>query len=529
MSGLLAVVPAKGTSRGVIAKNLRLVDGVPMFLSRCRVLAETGGVARVVASTDSPEIAGIARLHGFTVIDRPAHLATDEATVADVAQHVVEVLDWQDDVGVFQPTSPLVSSSTIEHALKSWPDWCDSLMAVTPVDHFCWLANFPLFDERVNRQWRDPHELVHAETGAIQLARNQLVRQGRLVGDNPYPYTIQGAEAIDIDSYADLAAARLAVGRKRIQFRVAVGRDVGSGHLYRCLRLAEELAHHDITFSLLADGQPYVAAPGVDWAWDMVRARGWEAHREPFWPDLVVHDALDSDASAVAQAKANGVKLVTFEDEGDGARYADLVINELAHPDGSNTLAGPRFSILRAEYACLPPYEVRDHLERVLIVLGGTDAANLSGRLSFVVRNLLASHVDVRLVLGPGVPADHEPDVKGVTVLRDVRSMAAELHAADLVLTSMGRTTYECAAVGVPFVALAANERESRHYRLPGGIYLGPWVTVADRDITEAVLRLDGSPSFRGECSSTLRGRGPDGLGLARVCHRIHGLLEGLD
>ena len=505
---MLAIVPARGGSRGVRRKNLRNVAGRPLLLHTLEMLRKTQAFSRVVVSTEDAEIASVVRLHGFEVVDRPPRLAADDTTIGEVAAYTTELLGWAGEVGVFQPTSPTLTFATVIDAVREFrTGGYASLGSVTPDAKLRWDVFGPLYGARVNRQQAD---LEWRETGGIQLARACPVGDtDPLVGNPHHLFEVPAAEAHDIDTPDDLEAARRTLGRKRITISLAASKSLGAGHLFRCLSIGEELAHHDLRFAL---------GDAPNWAFDRVQQAGF---RPGFWyePDLVISDALDTTAEQVAGWKAKGAKVVTLEDLGDGSGFADLVVNELYDDRRPNVESGPRWAVLRPEFLSLPPVEVRN-TRKVVVLFGGTDPAHLSERVSRVA----AREALVTVLLGPG--AEPREFVSGVEV-RTEGSVAELVRSADLVVTSAGRTVHEVAACGVPVVSIAANERESRHSHCPGVLRLPVHVAVSDEQIQETVGRLLASPELRAEMAATARAA-VDGLGARRIAHRVEGILEGL-
>jgi spore coat polysaccharide biosynthesis predicted glycosyltransferase SpsG len=388
----------------------------------------------------------------------------------------------------------------------------------------------PLFGERVNRQFAE-HPVLR-ETGGIQLVRADALRSGRqLVSDAHLLFEIGGDEGLDIDTNDDLIAARSRTSRGTVVFRLCANRTVGSGHLHHCLQIADELADHRLRF-LLRDCDPFVG--------ELLTAQGYE-HREETdlatdlrelageGPSLVVNDVLDTTEAEILTQRAAGFKVVNVEDLGSGTRFADWVVNAL-YPvqDGAATHSawGPAYATLRSEFLALPPKQIREQPERVLITFGGTDPSGLALRCARLLDGELGT--SIRVIRGPGAPPQEFPP--GTEVLDTGASMADELMAADLAVTSAGRTVYEAAAAGTPLVVLAANAREATHAHLgyeAGVVFLGLGSLVDDEQITETVKRLLGDPALRGELSTRLR-TSIDGRGAARIGNRIRDLLAGL-
>jgi CMP-N-acetylneuraminic acid synthetase len=109
---VLGLVPARGGSKGVLGKNVRLLAGRPLIDYTAQAARESGVLDRVVLSTDSTEIAEVGRRCGLDVpFLRPASLAADDTPMLPVIRHAMETLaasGWMADVIVLlQPTSPL--------------------------------------------------------------------------------------------------------------------------------------------------------------------------------------------------------------------------------------------------------------------------------------------------------------------------------------------------------------------------------------------------------------------------------------
>ena len=244
---------------------------------------------------------------------------------------------------------------------------------------------------------------------------------------------------------------------------------------------------------------------------------------------MVVNDVLDTSEHEVLVQRSAGYRVVNIEDLGPGAKLADWVVNAL-YPvqdgDGTHVSSGPRYATLRSEFINLPPKTVRERPERILITFGGTDPGGLAARCA----RLLAPTVDaeIRVILGLAAPDEDFPE--GVVTQRHVRSMAAEMMDADLVLCAAGRTVYEAAAAGTPVAVLAQGAREATHSHLSylsGVVFLGIGPLVDDQHVVGVVQRLLGDHALRLELSERLR-TSVDARGAARIGHRVRGLLRGL-
>ncbi len=137
----VALVPARGGSKGIPRKNIRAIAGQPLIHWTCRAASECAGVDEVFVSTEDPEIARVVRSFGLPkvgVVDRDSETATDEASTESV------MLDFADRVGfdrlvLLQATSPLLRPSDIGAALGlvDSGDW-DSVLSVVRQKRFIW-------------------------------------------------------------------------------------------------------------------------------------------------------------------------------------------------------------------------------------------------------------------------------------------------------------------------------------------------------------------------------------------------------
>src|SRR3954467_12096692 len=112
MSGVLAIIPARGGSKGIPRKNVRPFLGKPLLAHTIEHARLAPSVTRVVVSTDDAEIAAIAGRHGAEVVTRPADISGDVAGSEAALRHVLDHLEaaerYEPDLVVFlQATSPL--------------------------------------------------------------------------------------------------------------------------------------------------------------------------------------------------------------------------------------------------------------------------------------------------------------------------------------------------------------------------------------------------------------------------------------
>ena len=172
--GALALIPARGGSKGIPGKNLQQVGGVPLVCRSIRAAQASNGVGRVMVSTDDDAIAAAAAAEGAGVIRRPAAIAGDTASSESALLHALEQLEQQGpletELVFLQCTSPFTTGHQIDAVLSTLrADDCNSSFAVSPWHGFLWRTDGRGInhDPEQPRQRRQDLEPAFLETGAI--------------------------------------------------------------------------------------------------------------------------------------------------------------------------------------------------------------------------------------------------------------------------------------------------------------------------------------------------------------------------
>jgi CMP-N,N'-diacetyllegionaminic acid synthase len=225
---ILAVIPARGGSRGLPGKHMRRINGEPMITYTIRAAIASRRIDRVVVSTDDPAIAGAARDAGAEVpYLRPEELAADETPTFPVIDHAVRAIESDGEavsvVVTLQPTSPLRTAEQIDAAVALLdPPRVRSVVSVTALDLPASVVgglvggryrSIPMPPGTDARRQGSPGAV--RLTGAIYVTTRGLLAEGRLIDDAPAALLTDASSAIDVDDAQDLRAARRAVAGRR--------------------------------------------------------------------------------------------------------------------------------------------------------------------------------------------------------------------------------------------------------------------------------------------------------------------------
>lgn len=223
---ILAVIPARGGSKGIPRKALAPLAGRPLLawsVSQALRLRRKGLLDRVVVSTEDRRIAAEARRGGAEVLSRPTRLATDRATGLDVLRHAVRALSWEGTVVLLQPTSPLRDDADVGRALRLFarrrPDAVVSVSAAHPPPEWTfrmgrggWLAPVLRRPSGAGRQGLEPavalNGAVYVVSSGVLLSRKGILG-GRVLG-----FPMPAERSVDIDTPTDLVLAESLMRRK---------------------------------------------------------------------------------------------------------------------------------------------------------------------------------------------------------------------------------------------------------------------------------------------------------------------------
>ncbi len=538
---ILIVIPARGGSKGIPRKNIRSLGGKPLIYYAIKCALGSKHKPEVYVSTEDEEIALLAKRFGAGVCRRPPRLSGDAVTLDPVVHHAYVLISKKtarkyELVATVQPTAPLLKTETLDAALDRMlaEPSLDTLIAGVDDTHLTWRQEngrfVPGYRKRVNRQMLPA---VYRETGSFLITRARCVTPAGRIGRKVDLFLLPREQAVDIDDEIDWLICEQLLRRKKVLFVVAGYNQIGLGHVYRALTIANDLTGHDIFF--LATKESGLGLQKLrefnHRAAIQTRPR-LEQDVAAFKPDLVINDILDTDEGYVKALKKLPCRVINFEDLGEGAKEADAVINAL-YPEKhflERIYAGHEYFFARDEFQFAEPRPVSRKVKKVLITFGGTDENNLTVRvLESIGKTAKKEGMEITVITGMGYAHFRSLSrFRNVRLVRNTRRMSDFMTSADVMFTSAGRTVFEAACCGVPTVVLAQNERELTHYFAHperGFINLGLGKSVPRAEIAETFSELCGDFHRRQEMQRTMLSYDVKS-GRKRVMEIINRLLE---
>jgi YrbI family 3-deoxy-D-manno-octulosonate 8-phosphate phosphatase len=209
---ICAIIPARGGSKGLPRKNVRLLCGKPLIAWTIEAALQSELVNRVVVSTDDGEIAEVSRLYGAEVVWRPKEISGDDSPSEAALLHGLEQLRLTQGVVAFlQCTSPLMLPADIDGTVRTL-DEADSAFTATRWHHFLWRDDVesaqPLGHDKNHRPMRQHREPQYLEVGAVYAMdiAGFLKVKHRFFGVTRM-YLIPAERSLEIDDATDLLLA----------------------------------------------------------------------------------------------------------------------------------------------------------------------------------------------------------------------------------------------------------------------------------------------------------------------------------
>ena len=329
---------------------------------------------------------------------------------------------------------------------------------------------------------------------------------------------------------------------------------IGTGHVARCLTLADELAGHGWEILIVTSALPPYLRQGVlARGFQLIEVPGSLPARDELAvvrqalagriADLTVVDHYDIGLDWHRAARTLSSRIMVIDDLAIRQADADLLLNQNLGeradryaplvPDGCHLLIGPRYALLRPQFArARRSLRVRSGMARLLVFLSGSDEHDVTSMAAGVGADLA---VATDVVVGSAYPhwdrlrawAEGNP---AVALHHNVDDMASLMASADLSIGAPSSASWERCCVGLPaiLITLADNQRRAAAALADAGagVTLGWYEDVTSGDLVEAIESLTRSPETLAAMSrsaSTIA----DGLGTQRVRHEIMRLFDG--
>ncbi len=201
----IAVIPARGGSKGVPKKNIKELAGYPLICYSINTAMQIFG--RVYVSTDCSEIAKVARAYGAKIINRPSELASDTATDFDWLSHAFREVECE-NIAIFRPTTPLRCASTVVEGIARFEKMeCTSMRSAheAPESPLKW---FSLFGEHwlMNMNADKPRQslpTLFIPNGYLDITKRKTIEKGSAFGNDILSFKTEPVVEVDTQEEFD--------------------------------------------------------------------------------------------------------------------------------------------------------------------------------------------------------------------------------------------------------------------------------------------------------------------------------------
>ena len=214
MPKVVAIIPIKSNSERVPGKNFQLILGKPLY----RFILESvqsSNFDQVFVDSDSEEVREYCKEHGLTFIPRQPALAENTANGNDLLRYHVSSIEADYYFQLFA-TAPLLRTETINRCIDTLigSDEYDSILTSKSRYSWFWFDDKPVnYDPKVLPRSQDARPIVEETTGLYGISAQAFNATGSRIGANPYFHEVSEAEALDLDTQADLEYLRYYVSK----------------------------------------------------------------------------------------------------------------------------------------------------------------------------------------------------------------------------------------------------------------------------------------------------------------------------
>ena len=452
----LIVIPAIKKNAVIPDQLIKKLNGITLIqraINTAKKLTDN-----ILVVTDSQEISLIAKRNNVEFY-KDKDLAFNADDILDKIKSIIENR-FEKYIVLYRANTPLVGSDILEKAYKEFLQDPNSI-----------LTSVKKLDKRIFQYTNN--SLFKIENDYFKELKSFYIFDNASSLTLYKPFVIDEEHSIEIENYQDWWICEKILQRKRIVFNVIGSLKIGMGHIYHSLALAHEITDHEVIF--VCDEAYELAVEKIaSMDYKVISTKDVLSTIIHLKPDLVINDILNTNSEYIQSLKRHGIKVVNFEDLGEGAHKADLVINELYDEpqiEGENFLWGYQYLALRDEFEDAKPHDFEENVKAVLVTFGGTDQNNLTlVTLQAVVDVAKQHNIKINIVCGSGYLFKEELQhyiqslsYKNIELIFAVGVISQIMEQTQIAFSSNGRTVYELAHMNIPSVILSHHERENTH------------------------------------------------------------------
>jgi spore coat polysaccharide biosynthesis predicted glycosyltransferase SpsG/CMP-N-acetylneuraminic acid synthetase len=460
MKNLLVVIPALKKNAVIPDQLVKKLNGITLIQRAINTALSLTSNENILVVTDSEEISLICERNGVKYY-KDTKLKFNSTNILDEIYEIIKDYNYE-NILLYRANTPLIDSEILKDAYKKFLENKKFILTSVKKEHK------RLFNCNKNLLKELGFNEYFVELKAFYIFNKHFFKNKLFK-----PYIIDEEKSIEIESYQDWWVCEKILNRKRIVFNVIGDIKIGMGHVYHSLALAHEITDHEIIF--VCDEKYKIAVDKIaSTDYKVISTSNALDTILKLKPDLVINDILNTEEKYIKKLKENNIKVVNFEDLGEGSKYADLVFNDLYDEPqlkGDNYLWGYKYVILRDEFYEATPNEKIDEVKEILITFGGTDQNNLTLIiLKSIINKCKEKNIKINILCGNGYRYKKELEdyintinYSNIEIFYGVSMVSKIMEKSQIAISSNGRTVYELAHIHIPSIIISHHKREATH------------------------------------------------------------------
>ena len=265
------------------------------------------------------------------------------------------------------------------------------------------------------------------------------------------------------------------MNKRRILVRVDGSNLIGLGHVYNMLTVLERFKKDDVLIVMRTKKSLGIEKFKKEKFNVKCFSKKDELKKiiEKFEPHLIFNDLLNTTVSYMKFLKKFNTLLINFEDLGRGRKYANLVFNPIYYSSSSKKeFFGHKYACVRSEFRKSKNKRVYKNVKKIVITFGGTDPTNKTKNMIKIINDFKLISIQFNFILGLGY--SHKKEIKKIAekmnsdgykinIIEKTDNISKYVKDCDFAITSNGRTVFELAAMEIPMISIAVNQREKQH------------------------------------------------------------------
>lgn len=265
------------------------------------------------------------------------------------------------------------------------------------------------------------------------------------------------------------------MNKRRILVRVDGSNLIGLGHVYNMLTVLERFKKDDVLIVMRTKKSLGIEKFKKEKFNVKCFSKKDELKKiiEKFEPHLIFNDLLNTTVSYMKFLKKFNTLLINFEDLGRGRKYANLVFNPIYYSSSSKKeFFGHKYACVRSEFRKSKNKRVYKNVKKIVITFGGTDPTNKTKNMIKIINDFKLTSIQFNFILGLGY--SHKKEIKKIAkkmnsdgykinIIEKTDNISKYVKDCDFAITSNGRTVFELAAMEIPMISIAVNQREKQH------------------------------------------------------------------